>query len=297
MRLAAAALAVLALATGAAAAPDHVKPGTLAVGVTTVTLTDASRDGRTLPVELWYPARTAGRDAAPLRKRRPLVLVVHGLCGSRLYYDYLVTHLASRGFLVAAPDLTGVTAADCVSVGLEQLPLDVAFVARTLHDPDGPAGRWARRVRGATTALVGNSLGGFAVFEAVKLDAGFTAVVGLAPAVGPAAAPALDALTPPRAWMLLGATGDDTVRFAALTQPLYEALDAPAFLVRFTGGGHTGFSDENPDTEPDPRQAQHDATLRTVTPFLLRYAAGKQRAGRALAPRDDGTTAVFARPE
>ena len=104
MRLAAAALVVLALATGATAAPDYLKPGKLAVGVTTVTLTDASRGDRTLPVELWYPARSSGRDATPLRRRRPLVLVVHGLCGSRLYYDYLVGHLASWGFVVAAPD-------------------------------------------------------------------------------------------------------------------------------------------------------------------------------------------------
>jgi dienelactone hydrolase len=295
------ALLVLALWTSAPGAPDPTRPGRLAVGVTTADAVDESRGSRTLPTEIWYPARRSGRDAEPLRQRHPLVLIAHGFCGSRLYYDYLATHLTSHGFIVAAPDFTGVTRAACdagqpvPSIG--DLALDLSFVARELHEAAGPLGTWARRVRGTATGLVGNSLGGIAVVEAARMDPAFTAIVGLAPAVSAAAAAPLVGLTPRRAWMIMGATGDDLVSFSGWTRPFFEGLRAPAFLVRFTGGSHTGFSDENPEITPDPRQAQHDATTRYATPFLLKYLAHKNRFARRLRSDDDGIVALIARPK
>lgn len=290
-------LVVLALGSSAAAAPDPTRAGKLAVAVTTVDAVDGSRGDRTLPVEIWYPARGAGRDVKPLPRRYPLVLIAHGYCGSRLYYDYLAPHLASHGFIVAAPDFTGVTreACDAGNVRLDDLPLDLSFVARELHDAAGPLGKWARRVKGSATGLVGNSLGGIAVVEAARMDSSFTAIVGLAPAVTADSAPPLVGLTPRRAWMIVGATGDNVVSFAAWTEPFFEGLPPPAFLVRFTGGSHTGFSDENPETTPDPRQAQHDVTNRYATPFLLKYLAHKNKFARNLRSSDDGSVALIAR--
>jgi dienelactone hydrolase len=296
------ALLVIALGTSAPGAPGPTRPGRLAVGVTTADTLDETRGNRPLPVEIWYPARRSGRDAEPLRRRRPLVLIAHGLCGSRLYYDYLATHLASHGFVVAAPDFTGVTRAACdagqlVLNNITDLSLDLSFVAGELHDAAGPLGQWARHVRGKETGLVGNSLGGIAVVEAARVDPAFTAIVGLAAAVTAAEAPPLVGLKPRRAWMMMGATGDNLVSFTGWTQPFFEGLPAPAFLVRFTGGSHTGFSDENPEITPDPRQAQHDATTRFATPFLLKYLAHRNTFARRLRPSDDGTVALIARPK
>jgi dienelactone hydrolase len=294
------ALLLLALAGSAPGAPDPARPGRLAVGVTTAAAVDGSRGNRTIPVEIWYPARRPGRDAKPLRRRRSLVLIAHGFCGSRLYYDYLATHLASHGFIVAAPDFITVTRAACdaglLALNIPDLGRDLSFVARQLHDVAGPLGTWARRVRGRATGLVGNSLGGLAVVEAAKLDSSFTAIVGLAPAVNATFAPPLTGLVPRRAWMMMGATGDQLVSFTGAVQPFFEGLPAPAFLVRFTGGSHSGFSDENPETDPDPRQAQHDATTRYATPFLQKYLAHRNRFARRLRPDDDGTVALIARP-
>lgn len=291
---------LVALATGAAGARDPARPGKLRVGVTGLVTVDASRGDRSLAIELWYPARAPGRDTAPLARRHPLVLIAHGLCGSRLYYDYLATHLASHGFIVAAVDFPGVTRAACdagqLSVSVGDLALDLSFVARALHDTGGPFRGWARRVRGDTTGLVGNSLGGIAVVEAARADPSFTAIVGMAPAVNAGVAPSLVDLVPRRAWMILGATGDELVSFEAWTRPFFEGLPPPAFLVRFAGGSHSGFSDENPETEPDPRQAQHDATLRHATPFLAKYLAREKRFARHLRSRDDGLVSLTARP-
>jgi predicted dienelactone hydrolase len=299
-RQAMASLLVLALGSGVSGSPDPIEPGRLAVGVTTADAVDPSRGNRQLAIEIWYPAKRSGRDVEPVRRRHPLVLIAHGLCGSRLYYDYLAPHLASHGFVVAAPDFTGATRAACdagLVFNIADLSLDLSFVAGELHDAAGPLGGWARHVRGNKTGLVGNSLGGIAVVEAARMNPTFTAIVGMAPAVSAAAAPPLAGLRPRRAWMVMGATGDDLVSFTNFTQPFFEALPAPAFLMRFTGGSHTGFSDENPETDPDPRQAQHDATLRYATPFLLKYLAHKNKFGRRLRPSDDGSVALIARPK
>ena len=295
------ALFAIALGTSALGAPDPARPGRLALGVTTAETRDEARGNRLLRVEIWYPARRSGRDAEPLRGRHPLVLIAHGLCGSRLYYDYLATHLASHGFVVAAPDFVGVTRAACDAgppvLSFDDLSRDLSFVARQLHDADGPLGTWARHVRGTATGIIGNSLGGIAVVEAARRDSSFTAIVGLAAAVTPAAAAPLVGLTPRRAWIMMGATGDDLVSFTASTRPFFEGLPAPAFLVRFTGGSHTGFSDENPEITPDPRQAQHDATTRFATPFFLKYLAHRSKFARHLRASDDGTVALMARPK
>jgi predicted dienelactone hydrolase len=193
-------LIALVVGTSVLAAPDPTRPGRLAVGVTTVAAVDGSRGDRTLPTEIWYPARRTGRDVAPLPHRWPLVLIAHGLCGSRLYYDYLATHLASWGFVIAAPDFTGVTRAACdvrqITASIDDMALDLSFVRRMLHDRGGPLGWWARHVRGMRTGLVGNSLGGAAAVGAARTDAAFTAIVGLAPFVNAASAPPLVGLAP-----------------------------------------------------------------------------------------------------
>ncbi len=303
MRRAALVIAVsLTLGSAAHGAADLTKPGRFNVGVATVTVSDQAREGRTLPVELWYPARTTGRGAeALLANGYPLVLVAHGFCGSRLNYEYVATHLASWGFLVAAPDFTGVTKADCdahqVTAGPEQMRDDLAFVCRVLHDVRGPLGVWALRVRGVPTGIVGHSLGGLAGVLATTVEKSFTTVVALAPAVTAAHA-ALVADLPQRvAWMTMGATGDVLVSLDAWTTPFFQALAPPAFLVRITGGSHGGFSDTDDGLAPEALAAQQAAVRRYATPFLLKYLAKKNKYAKRLRAADDGTVALVARPK
>jgi hypothetical protein len=49
-------------------------------------------------------------------------------------------------------------------------------------------------------------------------------------------------------WGALAAQGVFAeVSFTNWTQPFFDGVPAPAFPIRFTGGSHTGFSDENPE--------------------------------------------------
>lgn len=120
---------------------DPFARGQHPVGVRTVSWTDTSR-GRTLPVEIYYPAddrhrgqdldpaawdtyrpiwvtesepapeemayQAAVRDAAEVAgglAGRPLVLQVHGWAGFRQEASFLGTHLASHGYVVVSPDV------------------------------------------------------------------------------------------------------------------------------------------------------------------------------------------------
>jgi predicted dienelactone hydrolase len=287
------AIVVLAGLVTSAGAADPARAGRLAVGVATVDAVDTSR-GRTIPTDVWYPAETAGRDAALLPRAYPLILVAHGYCGARTNYEYLTTHLASHGFVVAAPDLLGYTRGDCASGDFDQIALDLSFVCRTLHDTTGPLAPYAQHVRGLPTGLVGHSLGGAMVVGATRIDPAFTATVGLAPAVRAGDAAGLPELSPRRAWLVVGGTADELVSFTGWTEPFWEGLPRPAFLVRITGGTHGGFSDADAGLT-DAIAEQQAIVKRHTTAFFVRYLARKARYGKRLRPGDDGTVAIRAR--
>jgi predicted dienelactone hydrolase len=117
---------------------DPFARGPLPVGVRTIELTDSSR-GRTLPLEVWYPAgeahagadlaedtkdryrilpiapevtQDAVRDAAARPGRHPLIVFSHGWGGHRRQTTHFCTHLASHGYVVVAPDHVGNTMLD-----------------------------------------------------------------------------------------------------------------------------------------------------------------------------------------
>lgn len=125
---------------------DPFARGPFPVGVRTVQLTDAARQQRLLPTEIWYPATAASagrdldaasrdtyellpgfppawqdavRDAALQPGRYPLVAFSHGYGGHRRQSTFLCTHLASHGYVVAALDHTGNTVIDIVQMVLQ----------------------------------------------------------------------------------------------------------------------------------------------------------------------------------
>lgn len=116
---------------------DPYARGPFAAGVRTLSLT---REGRSLPTEVWYPAadehggqdldektrdsyemlpglpasvQDAVRDARPRSGHRfPLIAFSHGYGGHRRQSTFLSTHLASHGYVVAAVDHSGNTVFD-----------------------------------------------------------------------------------------------------------------------------------------------------------------------------------------
>ena len=127
--------------------------GPFPVGVITQNFHDSKRN-RTLPTEIWFPAtnefknkdfdettmdkyllgdilssQNAVRDADIRDGIYPLIVFSHGHGGHRRLTSHLCTHLASHGYIVAAPDHLGNTYLDLLSYKeqiLKGTPPDIA---------------------------------------------------------------------------------------------------------------------------------------------------------------------------
>jgi len=192
-------------------APDA--PGPYGIGVTTMEVDDGS--GRILPVEIWYPAEPAedapvevyqlkvgalvvAEDTSPLGAVRdaplsyagaphPTVVFSHGFGATRLQSLYMTEHLASHGFVVAAPDHIGNTirelidtsSADTAIESAGKRPHDVsvtldAILERSDGWPDDPL---AFAVDPNRLGVAGHSFGGFTTLRVAgaEIDVGAAA--------------------------------------------------------------------------------------------------------------------------
>ena len=164
-----------------------------------------ARYDRTLTIEVWYPAslapgqspggvyRTIARDPARATELRglavrdaaaatppaggyPLVIISHGYPGNRHLLSHLAENLASKGFVVAAPDHPDSTYADqkAFASTLYNRPLDQLFVLDEIDrlSRGGSGSFLAGLADVSRTAIVGYSMGGYGVLSA--LGAGFT---------------------------------------------------------------------------------------------------------------------------
>lgn len=185
-------------------APELAQRGAYAVGVTTLT----TAGERPLTMEVWYPAdrpmpqtsttlyldptvapdfmfrSRAERDAPPLEGEAafPLIVISHGLSGTRLQLTYLGDFLASRGAVVAAidhadpPDLLR-----AYPRALLHRPADIAEVIDSLLRSGGVNGTIVLhpQIDPDRLGLIGYSFGGYGVL--VAGGAGITAALAAHP--------------------------------------------------------------------------------------------------------------------
>ena len=256
-------------------AATYAEPGPYPVGVTTFQLAKGPS------VEVWYPAveGTTGevtydvrdftppaikdiltgdvaasftidgaRDADAADGEFPVVLFSHGFTGIRLQSSFLTSHLASWGFVVAAPDhpsrdLTNVLSAtatgdraDSVDDLLQTLDLVVAQAA-------DPVSLLAGHVDDSNVVAVGHSAGGGTVVDAAR-DPRIAGYVSLASGVliGDQAPTDEGALPDKPSFFMAGAV-DAVVPAAERTIPSFEAVPTPSMLWVIDGVGHNGFDD------------------------------------------------------
>ena len=241
-----------------------VERGRFGVGVTTLDLVDRSRptepngefpgsDQRNLTVELWYPSAPSdepeARDAPIDRSGAPYPLIVfaHGFSGTRRQSVSYTQHLASHGYIVAAPDFPlsnlGAPGGPRLRAVLDQ-PQDVSFVIDSLlvlgHEEDRIL---ADAIDADAIGLTGHSLG---------------ALTTLITTYGPQRDPRLKAalpITSPGCLVGEDIVGDTSVPILALggsldllTPPagnrnVYESANPPRYFVELQGANHVHFAD------------------------------------------------------
>ncbi len=191
------------------------------VGVRTVDLTDTERD-RTVPVEVWYPAtaehagrdldetsqdafelipgmpaspQEAVRDAGPLDEAGFPVVFSHGNAGHRRQTTHLCTHLASHGYVVAAPDHVGNTTLDFMGLIARGASPEDMLGSMLQSGADRPldasraldalvSGELGVRSLADGAGMTGHSFGGWTTLQTTARDDRIAAALPLAPGGG-----------------------------------------------------------------------------------------------------------------
>ncbi|MFI6267007.1 chlorophyllase [Micromonospora sp. NPDC051006] len=228
-------------ATPAPRVPAGTAPAkSFAVGVRQLKL---DRDGRALPVTVWYPATgraggTPERSATAADGKFPVVMFSHGLGGRPADYATLLTRWAAAGFVVAAPTFPHTArGADGNVLDVLNQPADVSYVLTQVLALDGKAGDPLRgRLAGDRVAAAGHSAGGvttvglFTGGRDERLDAGVVFAgtsLGVGTAFAGAAAPQL----------FVHGERDEVVEYAA-GKAVYDAVPWPKAMLSLTKGDH-----------------------------------------------------------
>ena len=256
----------------------YAKKGSFAVGYTTLRLAGGRR------VVVWYPAdpaTTAGHTqetidlaslltpalqakvpaadrvkyradafedapAASTPGRYPLVVFSHGFSGYPEQSVSLTSHLASWGFVVAAPDhversldgLLGTAAAGVpksTDVAVLQATVDLAVKASNgsgvLHGLVDPS----------RVVAAGHSAGAGAAYEFAAADARVKAWISYSVALGGRAGGTAPAAPAKPGMVMLGTT--DGVIPRSASEHVYAGMRPPKYLVEIARAGHLVFSD------------------------------------------------------
>jgi dienelactone hydrolase len=232
---------------------------------------------RTLPTEIWYPAEAGQREREdahhPMGARHragvnlaprqgiacPLIGFSHGNSGLRQQSTFLMTHLASWGIVVVAPDHVGNTFPEMMALPDEnarkathrrvrgQRPHDLHAVIQALLDGDLLKDALPR-LDGNHLGLLGHSFGGWTTLKVPALEARVKAICCLAPASEPfvgrkAFDPEELPLSPDIASLILAAEDDVLVDLETSIRPLHDRLGEKARLEVIERSDHFHFCD------------------------------------------------------
>lgn len=273
-------------------AVDPVEEGPFEVGVTTWELEDPTRvndDGapRRLRVEIWYPAHGGGatdeynlvaeapaelsarlagvdarfaqdasRDAPPDRTGAPypVVLFSHGNGGIRIQNYDLMSHLASHGHVVIAPDHTGNTLWDGLLgeltlesslAAFEERLADMPFVAEAVTNDDGVLRDLADR---ELWAVMGHSFGGSISLALTSEsrrgppDERFRLAIPMTPGTGALPLLGYDTIRSRVPVLFFGAQRDHTISWERDQLPGYERMPEPKVLAAVREAGHFSYT-------------------------------------------------------
>ncbi|MDD5222927.1 MAG: hypothetical protein PHE84_02980 [bacterium] len=243
---------------------DLSQPGPYLAGATTITLHDTSRPtmangiypgdvSRTLVVDIRYPSTTGGKGSTLDLSRGPYPLIVlsHGYMAQGRLYSFFTNHLASYGYVIAAPDfpLTNLAAPGGANpADVLNQPGDVSFVMdRMLDFSANPGHLLAGSIDPDRIGVAGHSLGGFTTlvvtFSPVYGDDRIKASMPMAPFGCPFEKDFFR--TRPVPLLLAGGTADIFVTFPENLAAPYERAVSPKYLLEVTDGTHMSFCDMN----------------------------------------------------
>ncbi|HET8929727.1 MAG TPA: dienelactone hydrolase family protein [Acidimicrobiales bacterium] len=196
-----------------------------------------------------YPA-DAFLDAEPRPEKGgyPVVVFSHGFAGFPEQSVTLTTHLASWGYVVAAPNhversLDGLlgTAAENVTKST-----DPEVLSATLDLVEAQSAKSGSLLHGTVdddkAAVAGHSAGAGAAYRVAGIDPRFKTWISYSVGLGNDGTDTAPPKVPDKPGMVMLGTGDGIIPPAA-SEAVYAGMQSPKYLVSVTGAGHLVFSD------------------------------------------------------
>jgi pimeloyl-ACP methyl ester carboxylesterase len=214
-----------------------------AIGNTTVSFVDASRGGRVVATDVYYPADTGGSGVpvgGPAGLEYPVVSFGHGYQLTVDKYDFVWQGLVPGGYIVALPKTGGELFPSHLEFGK-----DLAFVIEALRQAgEDPASIFFRRVA-PEAAVMGHSMGGGASFLAAKENSTITAIANFAAAeTDPSAIQAAAVVSAPA--LVFSGSHDCVTPPPSNQVPMYDALASGCrTYISITGASHCQFAESS----------------------------------------------------
>lgn len=196
-----------------------------------------------------YPA-DANWDAPPISKGAPfpLVLFSHGYAGFPEQSVTLTTHLASWGFVVAAPDHVERSLDGLLGTASEGVPAmsDSAVLEATqalVEEASSASGMLHGLVNTGEVAVIGHSAGATAAYETASADPAIRSWISYSVALGPDSGVAHPPPpVPDKPGMVMLGTADGIIP-PSTSRAVFAGMRSPKYLVEIGGAGHLVFSD------------------------------------------------------
>jgi pimeloyl-ACP methyl ester carboxylesterase len=253
------------------------------IGHTSFTLVDSTRNDRPIPVEVYYPALTAGEEVPVAAGQFPVLSFGHGFVMDVGSYTNFSDFLVSEGYIFALCNTeTG------FSPSHADFGLDLSFILHAFEQENIDPGSLFFGTISGTNAVMGHSMGGGASMLAAANDTIVKAVVNFAAAnTTPSAISAATSIEAPA--LLFSGSEDCVAPPAQHQQPMYDSLASSCkTLISITGGGHCYFANDNflctfGENTCGPnltitREEQHDVTFDFLLPWLDHFLKGDQAA-------------------
>lgn len=253
------------------------------LGHTSITFTDATRNNRSIPCEVYYPALSAGESVQALDPASlgltgyPAVSVGHGFVIGAANYDLIAAQLIPFGFVVALVNTeTGFAPSH------QEFGLDLAFVTHALQQESlNTTSILYNVVSQQREGIIGHSMGGGAAWLAAASDPFIDAIVGLAPAeTNPSAIAAASSVNCNS--LVFSGSEDAVTPPADNHQPIFDGTNGCKTFVSLTGGSHCGFIDSGtlcdfgePLGGSLARADQQEAYLTMMTAWLRYFLNGE----------------------
>ena len=253
-----------------------LEPPHRAVGRRTITLVDPARNGRSLGVDLWYPAAasdapksvyevlpgvaysaaTAQHEAPASPGKYPLIVFSHGRIGMRISYGMVCEALAARGAIVVSSDHPGDSLMDWLTgqqsdnrTNEINRVADAHFVmSAMLHGADVVPVELSNAIDRDRIALAGHSYGAFTAFGTAAGSRGVAphpkvkAVIGFQAYTEVMSDGLLGRIEVP-ALLVVSAEDRVTPPAANADRPWALLRSEPKWRLDLAGGGHQAISD------------------------------------------------------